>query len=230
MTGNAHPDSQPPEDPWVFAELDEDSALTWGDSSDPAPAAELPRFRRSLSMQRTRFTGHLADESIATVDVDHASGRTSLYLNNRHERTADMPTQFTLGSERIEVAASRYGMRRIHLIRADGSHERLDPAAGTPERWRERLSQRHPKISRAIAVGAVSVLVVNLILLAPQVLELLTHLTIWPDRFPSFVSPVDLPGWVNTILTMTAALAATERALTFRHHRILDVETDGLDA
>ncbi|MBU7596243.1 hypothetical protein JGS22_000970 [Streptomyces sp. P38-E01] len=179
-------------------------------------------------MQRTRFTADLADESIATVDIDHASGRASLYRNNRHVRTAEMPTGFTLGSERIEVAVSPYGMRRICLTRADGAQERLDPAPGTPEHWRERLSQRHPKVSRATAVGAVAVLVVNLVLLAPQLLEVVAHLSVRSDRFPPSVSPVSLPVWLNTILTVTAALAATERALTFRHHRIVDIETEGL--
>jgi len=112
-------------------------------------------------LQRTRFTGNLANESVVTVDIDHVSGRAPLYRNNRCERTAEMPTRFTLGSERIEVAVSRYGMRGIHLIRADGTQERLDPAPGTPEQWREGLSQRHPKVSRATAVGAVAVLVVK---------------------------------------------------------------------
>jgi hypothetical protein len=74
------------------------------------------------------------------------------------------------------------------------------------------------------------VLAVNLILLAPQLLEVVTHLQVWADRFGSFASPIDLPAPVNTALTVAAALAGIERALTFRHHRLLDAETDGIDS
>lgn len=194
----------------------------------PEPGAPLPPFRRSLSLQRTRFAIDLSDASTATVDVDHASGRASLYRNDRHVRTGDMPIRFPLGSDGIEVAASRYGMRRIHLIGADGSRRRLDPAPGTPEHWRARLSRRRPGVGRALAVGAVLVLTVNLILLAPQVLELVTRLPLWAEHFTPFDSPVGLSAWANTALTLTAALAGIERALTFRHHRLLDAETDGI--
>ncbi|MGJ9413681.1 hypothetical protein ACHAAC_13330 [Aeromicrobium sp. CF4.19] len=141
-----------------------------------------------------------------------------------------MPVRFPLGSDSIDVVASRYGMQRIHLVGADGSRRRLDPAPGTPEFWRARLSRRHPRISRALSVCAVMVLTINLILLAPQMLELLTHLPLWSDRFQPFRSPVSLPAWTNSVLTVTAGLAGIERALTFRHHRVLDVETDGIEA
>jgi hypothetical protein len=76
----------------------------------------------------------------------------------------------------------------------------------------------------------VLVLVVDLILLAPQLLEVVTHLPVWSDRFAPFVSPISLPTPVNTALTVAAALAGIERALTFRHHRLLDAETDGIDS
>ncbi|MCF2573816.1 hypothetical protein [Brevibacterium sp. UCMA 11754] len=196
----------------------------------PEPGVSLPPFRPSLSLQRTRFAIDLHDASTATVDVDHLSGRASLYRNDKHVQTSDMPIRFPLGSDSIEVAASRYGMQRIRLICADGSQRRLDPAPGTPEHWRAQLSRRHPGFGRALAVGAVIVLTINLIVLAPQLLELVTHLPLWADRFVSFASPVDLPAGVNIALTLTAGLAGIERALTFRHHRLLDVETDGIEA
>ncbi|MFJ8751951.1 hypothetical protein ACIREO_21865 [Streptomyces sp. NPDC102441] len=116
-------------------------------------------------------------------------------------QTSEMPVRFALGTVRIDVAASRYGMRRNHLISADGSERRLDPAPGTPEYWRARLSRRHPDIGRTLAVGAIVVLATNLALFAP------------------FVSPIRLPAWANTALTITTGLAGAERALAFRHHR-----------
>ena len=208
--------------------LDRD-AEAWSTPA-PKPGAPLPPFRPSLSMERTRFATDLSDASTATVDVDHESGRASLYRNDLHVRTCDMPVRFPLGPDSIEVAASRYGMQRIHLISADGSQRRLDPAPGTPEHWRAQLSRRHPGVGRALAVGAAVVLTVNLILLAPQLLELVTHQALWADRFSPFVSPIDLPAWANTVLTVTAGLAGIERALTFRHHRLLDAETDGIES
>ncbi|GAB2474884.1 hypothetical protein GCM10027063_14700 [Promicromonospora xylanilytica] len=197
----------------------------------PEPGASLPPFRPSLLLERTRFAVDLPDASTATatIDVDHISGRASLYRDDHHVQTADMPVRFALGPDVIEVAASRYGMQRIHLVSANGSRRRLDPAPGTPEHWRAQLSRRHPGAGRALAAGAVIVLVINLILVAPQLLEVVTHLPLWADRFTPFVSPVDLPAPANTALTIAAALAGIERALTFRHHRLLDTETDGID-
>lgn len=203
----------------------DDDAGTWS-TPTPAQGAPLPPFRPSLSLERTRFTIQLSDGSTATADVDHLSGRAALYLDGRHVETSDMPVRFPLGPDQLEVAASRYGMQRIHLVGADGSRRRLDPAPGTPEHWRAQLSRRHPGAGRALAVGAVVVLAINLVVLAPQLLELVTHLPIWADRFAPFRSPIELPGWANTTLTLTAALAGIERALTFRHHRLLDAETD----
>ncbi|MGW0250507.1 hypothetical protein ACWDYH_28140 [Nocardia goodfellowii] len=209
-------------------DLDGDSG-GWS-SPAPQPGSPLPPFRPSLSLERTRFAIDLPDASTATVDVDHTAGRASLYRGDRHVQTADMPVRFPLGSDSIEVAASRYGMQRIHLISADGSQRRLDPAPGTPEHWRADLSRRRPRAGRALAAGAVIVLALNLILLAPQLLEVVTHLPLWTDRWTPFVSPIDLPAWANTTLTIAAALAGIERALTFRYHRLLDSETDGIES
>lgn len=119
-------------------------------------------------------------------------------------------------------------MQRIHLISADGSQRRLEPVPGTPEYLRAYLSRKHPTAGRVIAAGAVTVLGINLIVLAPQLLEVLTLLPLWADRFAPFVSPIDLPTWANTALSVTGGVAGIERALTFRHHRLLDAETDGI--
>jgi hypothetical protein len=218
------------EDPYGLDGLDDLGDADEWSTPAPEPGSPLPPFRPSLSLERTRFAVQLPDASTATVDVDHMSGRASLYRDDRHVRTADMPVRFPVGPDGIEVAASRSGMQRIHLVSANGSERRLDPAPGTPEHWRAQLSRQHPGVGRALAVGAVLVLVVDLILLAPQLLEMVTHLPVWADRFAPFVSPISLPTPVNTALTVAAALAGIERALTFRHHRLLDAETDGIDS
>ncbi|MEV5807220.1 hypothetical protein [Streptomyces parvulus] len=209
-----------------FGGLD-DGMGSWS-KTPPAPGAPLPRFRPSLTLERTRFATRLPDASTVTIDVDHLSGQASLYHDDQHVRTADMPVRFACGSARVDVAASRYGMKRIHLVSADGSRRRLDPAPGTPEYWRARLSGRHPDVGRALAVGAVLALVVNLALISPQFLQTVTHVPQWADHFAPFVSPIRLPAWANTALTITAALAGVERALAFRHHRLLDATADGM--
>lgn len=121
----------------------DDDAGAWSTPA-PEPGAPLSPFRRSFSLQRTRFAIELSDGSTATIDVDHMWGRASLYRNDRHVETSDMPVRFPLGSDGIEVAASSYGMQRIHLIGADGSERRLDPVPGTPEHWRAQLARRRP--------------------------------------------------------------------------------------
>ncbi|WFG45157.1 hypothetical protein [Pseudonocardia alni] len=40
-----------------------------------------------------------------------------------------------------------------------------------------------------------------------------------------FTSPVLLPGWLLGTLTVAGVVAAVERALTWRHHRVVDAET-----
>ncbi|MEU6680304.1 hypothetical protein [Streptomyces sp. NPDC046925] len=218
------------EDPaWSFGSfpgLDGDPG-TWSKTS-PAPGAPLPRFRPSLTLERTRFTARLPDTSTVTVDVDHVAGLASLYRGARHVQTAEMPVRFACGADRIDVAASRYGMERIHLVGADGSRRRLDPAPGTPEYWRARLSRRHPGLGRALAVAAIVVPLANLTLIAPRLLATITQVPWWADHFAPFVSPIHPPAWANTALTITAGLAGVERALTFRHHRLLDAATDGM--
>ncbi|GAA3852366.1 hypothetical protein [Streptomyces sedi] len=218
-----------PRDPWSsgLGDLDGGAEARWPPA--PPPGAPLPPFRPSLLLRRTRFAIDLPEASTATVDVDHSAGLASLYRDDRHVQTAEMPVEFQLERGRIDVAASRFGMERISLVAADGSQRQLVPAPGTPEHWRAQLSRRRPGMGRALAAAAVLVLVVNLMVLAPQLLDLLTHQSIWTGRFPSFDSPLALPAWANTALAVLGALAGVERALSLRNHWLLDVETAGMD-
>lgn len=195
----------------------------------PARGSPLPTFRPSPLLQRTRFAIDLDDASTATIDIDHTLGRASFFLDDRLVQTSDMPVHFSVGSDSIDVVAGKYGMQRIHLVRADGRETLLYPAPGTPEHWRARLGRRHPRVARVLAVSAVVVLTTDLFLLAPQLLQLITHMPVWADHFASFTSPINLSAELNTALTVTAGLAGVERALTFRNHRLLDIETDGID-
>src|SRR5699024_5206161 len=85
--------------------------------------------------------------------------------------------------------------------------------------------RRHPGASRVIGLIAVVILLVGLVLMVPQAAELLTSIDAVAERVGSFTSPIQLPSWLNTSLLVAGALAATERALTLRNHRLIDADS-----
>lgn len=207
-----------------------DGGLSGEDWNRPhrGSGAPLPAFRPSPLLARTRFE-HRAESTVLTVDVDHDEQRAALYRDGVEVASGEMPVRFAVDVGRVEVSAGLYGMQRIHLVR-NGGEQRLEPAAGTPERRRAQLAERHPGVSRAIATGAVAVLLVSLALFVPQLLDLVTHHEDWPFSRLVVDSPFALPAWLNTTITVLGAVAATERALTFRRHRVIDLETGWLDS
>ncbi|MFE8910507.1 hypothetical protein [Streptomyces globisporus] len=124
-------------------------------------------------------------------------GLASLYRDDRQVQTGEMPARFPGGAVRVDVAANRYGIERIHLAGADG-RRCLDPAPESRECRRVRLSRRHPSLGCGPAVGATVVLLIDLTLIAPRLLETVTHLPQWADLFAPFTSPIHLPAWANT--------------------------------
>jgi hypothetical protein len=148
-----------------------------------------------------------------------------LYRDGQRTGTAEMPATFTVPGGRIEVDAGFYGVTRVHLVTPDGRERRLAPAPGTLEYRRAVLTRDHPRLSRGIAVTAVVILLVNLVLAVPEGLELLTSAPQVAERFGTFTSPVDLPGWLGWTLTAAGVVAAVERAVTWRHNRVVDAET-----
>lgn len=189
----------------------------------PGDGRALRSFRRTSVLTRTRFELR-PDATLFTVDVDQSEETADLYRDRVQVATSALPARFPVDGGVIEVSASLYGMRRVHLVRPDGSEQRLEPARGTLEHGRAVLGRRHPGVSRTLAAAAVTVLVVDLVLFAPQALEFVSHLDLWPDILPVFDSPISLPAWANIALTVAGVLAGTERALTFRHNRLLDAE------
>ncbi|MEQ3553872.1 hypothetical protein WIS52_25635 [Pseudonocardia nematodicida] len=160
-----------------------------------------------------------------TVEVDVSGDwEARLYRDGHRAAAAELPAALPVPGGRIEVDAGLYGVTRVHLVTADGEH-RLAPVPGTLEHRRARLAHRRPGVSRAIAATAVVILAVNLVLAAPQALEILTSLPRVAEHVGTFVSPVTLPAWLNTTLLVAGALAAVERVLTWRRNRVLDAET-----
>ncbi|WP_226367821.1 hypothetical protein [Pseudonocardia sp. ICBG162] len=151
--------------------------------------------------------------------------RARLYRDGQRTSTAEMPATFTVPGGRIEVDAGLYGVTRVHLVTPDGRERRLAPAPGTLEHRRAVLTRDHPRLSRGIAATAVMILLVNLVLAAPVWLEMVSSIPEVADRFGTFTSPVILPGWLLGTLTVAGVVAAMERAVTWRHNRIVDAET-----
>lgn len=151
--------------------------------------------------------------------------RARLHRDGQCTSTAEMPATFTVPGGRIEVDAGLYGVTRVHLVTPHGRERRLAPAPGTLEYRRAALTRDHPRTSRAIAVTAVLILLVNLVLAAPVWLEMVTSIPEVADRVGMFTSPVLLSGWLLGTLTVAGVVAAVERALTWRHHRVVDAET-----
>lgn len=163
-----------------------------------------------------------------TVEVDTAGEDTvQLYADGSLVSTTDLPASIPVTGGHIEVAASLYGVTRVHLVLdgETGVGRRLAPARGTIEDLRRRLDRNHPRISRAIGWVAIAILVVNLVLAVPFALEIATGVPAIEERFGTFVSPIGLPVWINTALVVAGICAAVERAITLRHNKILDLET-----
>ncbi|MGO1543912.1 MAG: hypothetical protein ACTHXA_06175 [Gulosibacter sp.] len=200
----------------------------------PGDGSALKPVRGWDALWRSQFAIRLMepDESGSelprtyAVDVNFFDWETSaaLYRDGRQHLRATLPVRFPVYNGEIDVADSTFGMRRVHLIR--GKQERqLVPTPGTAEHWRAQFGRNHPILSRTIGILAVVVLLIGLAVLAPQILEWITSIEMIADRFGRFESPIQLPPWLATCLTVAGLLAAFERALTLRSHWLIDADT-----
>ncbi|MFB9659786.1 hypothetical protein ACFQS3_08460 [Glycomyces mayteni] len=197
------------------------------DPDAPAASRRLRPVRRLDVLHRSLHEIDLGDGPVRyAVEVDTGRDWTAvLYADGAFVAEADLPARFPVPGGVIEADHGLYGVSRMHFVGADGGERRLAPARGTLEDLRGRFGRRHPRASRAIGAAAVAVLLVNLVLAAPQALELVSEVPRIAERFGTFESPVDLPWWLNASLYAAGAAAATERVLTFRRNRIVDFET-----
>ncbi|MFC7375364.1 hypothetical protein ACFQRD_08845 [Brachybacterium sp. GCM10030268] len=149
-----------------------------------------------------------------------------LYRDGRQIQIANPPVAFDVPGGVIEVATSMYGLTRMHHVPEDGTRSQpLRPHPRSMEGLRARLDRRHPRASAAIGMVAIVILLIGLVTMAPQLAELITSVDVVADRVGTFTSPISLPAWANTTLLVAGALAATERALTLRHHWLIDADT-----
>lgn len=198
---------------------------------EPGDGRRLRRYRPWHLLWRSRFLLDAVDaageDHVYVVDVDFAGfdNRAELYRNGLQVSVAKMPATFPVPGGVVEVAATVYGMKRVHLVPDTGPERQLRPARGTAEHWRARLDHRHPRLGRALAVAAIVVLLVGLGLGLPQAAARISEISVIAERFGTFTSPISLPGWANTTLLIAGVAAATERALTLRNHWLIDADT-----
>ncbi|AOS64557.1 hypothetical protein [Actinoalloteichus hymeniacidonis] len=166
-----------------------------------------------------------------TVDIDmgqeDGGWDAELYLDGIWQAKREMPAEFAIPGGRIEVNAGMYGVTRVHLVRDSGVEQRMKPARGTAEDLRFRLQRRNPTVSRWIGGAAIVVLLVNLVLVVPRAIELITSVPRIAELVGTFESPIVLPDWLSVGLLVAGILAAVERTLTLRHNAIIDAETNG---
>ncbi|MBY6414837.1 hypothetical protein HQ346_24985 [Rhodococcus sp. BP-252] len=200
-------------------------------NEQPTPAKRLSPFRPWQVLNRYLYTLERPSSAgvpiLYTVEVDSLSedDTVQLYENGYLATTNDLPASIEIDGGTIEVAVSLYGVTRVDFVSDDGTGRRLAPVPGTLEYRRRRFDRRHPRLSRAIGWAAIAILVVNLVLAASFALEIATKVPMVAEQFGTFVSPIQLPAWANTTLVVAGILAATERVLTLRHNKILDLET-----
>ena len=197
----------------------------------PGDGSPLKRFRWWEGLFASRYETDHVDESGSfrtwTVDAEFlVDNKARLYRDGVQHAVSTMPAAFPVPGGTIEVEATVSGMKRVHLVTDAGEEKRLNPVPGTAEHWRATLDQRHPTLSRWMGRLAVVVLLAGLVVVLPQALEQITHWDLIAERLEStFTSPISLPAWANTALTVAGALAAIERALTVRNHWLIDLDT-----
>lgn len=199
---------------------DSDAQVRPGDGSELRPVSGLQWLWRGQF--ETEHEGHRY-----AVDVDYfdPAERSVLYRDGRQLAVGDNPARFDLdqaGAARIETDMGTYGMKRVHLVTPQGSTQ-LRPAPGTGEAWRADLARERPGLSRALAVLSALVLMLSLGIEIPQLLELMAGADWWAaitDWRPT--APVTLSPPANTALSVAGVAAGLERALSLRHHWLLD--------
>lgn len=192
----------------------------------------LKRYRSWHALWRTRFFHDHTDagtphEYAVDVDLLALEPEAVLYLDGRHQAKSELPAMLPVPGGTIEVATQLMGLKRMHFVPDEGrgAERVLRPHPKTAEARRARFGRRHPTANRLIAGSAIAILLLSLVVVVPQLAEWLTQIPPVQDRVGTFESPIDLPGWLTTTITVAGFVAAFERALTLRNHWLIDADT-----
>lgn len=192
----------------------------------PGDGRPLPRLRWWQLLSRSLFTLDVplpgGGVSVYAVDVrqlgDGSDGevRARLYRDGALHLVSRVPARFPVPGGEIEVAAGNFGMKRCHLVAADGSERQLVPHPRSAEGRRARFEATHPRLSRVVGVLSTLAVLVGLCLALPEIIEPISQIPPIADSVGSFESPVDLPLWLTVALGAAAVLGSVERALRLR--------------
>lgn len=201
----------------------------------PGDGSPITRYRRWHALTRSLFflkvAGADGTSQTYAVDVDFFDfdHKAVLFRDGLQAATAEMPAAFEVPGGLIEVDASMYGLKYIRMVTPTGEERPLAAHQHSGEAMRARFGRRFPRVSRAIGIAAVIILLGSLAVAAPQIMAFATQFDVISDRIGTFTSPFTLPVEVNTAIGIAAFLAAVERALTLRSHWLIDFETWWLD-
>lgn len=162
-------------------------------------------------------TRHAGTDYAIAVDYFDLGEKVHLYETERRVATMSSPARFDVPGGRIEATFSLYGLKRAHLVTDAGDEHAMTPAPGTGERWRQGLHDERPGLSRFLSVVSWTVLVLGLALSLPDWAG-----GILPRLGVDFVSPINLPDGVSSVISILTIAAGIERALMLRHHWLLD--------
>ncbi|GAB2667697.1 hypothetical protein GCM10027271_29190 [Saccharopolyspora gloriosae] len=212
----------------MFEQWRRDRALRRVKSGDGRPLKPFRWWQQfSRALLHLTLDHHDGHRTVYTVEVRHMGDsngevKAHLFRDGRHHAVSKVPAAFPVDGGTIEVATSQVGLKRCHYVTASGTEHQLTPDPKSAEGRRARLERNHPVVSGAVGFVSVVLLVIGVILLAIQIAEPISRIPPIAANIGIFESPLHLPLWLNTALTIGAALASTERALRMRYHWLLD--------
>lgn len=201
----------------------------------PGDGHPLKPFRSWHGLTRSLFYAPLETPEGATktyaVNVNYFDweDKADLYLDGVHHAQAHLPAEFPVEGGTIEVAATTYGLKRMHFVDENGQARVLKPDPASAEGLRARFAQRAPGLSRLIGILAVVILLILLPFGLLHLAEIITHTQFAQQYIDPFTSPIRLPDWATTPALVLSLLAALERALTLRNHWLIDLDTGWFD-
>ena len=201
----------------------------------PGDGHALKPFRIWQGLARSLFYAPLetgdGNTTLYAVNVNYFDWEDTadLYLNGVHHAQSKLPAQFPVEGGSIEVAATMYGLKRMHYVNDAGKARVLKPDPVSAEGLRARLAQRAPVLSKLIGFLAVVILLVLLPFGLMQLAEIVTQTEFAQQYVDPFTAPIRLPDWANGPALILSILAVTERALTLRNHWLIDLETGWFD-
>lgn len=197
----------------------------------PGDGRPLKPFRWWQMVRRSVLSTTLPVDGrpvVHTVEVKHGGDahdgvvRARLYLDGRLRLESALPARFPVAGGHIEVRRSEAGMRRCHFVGDDGTVQRLVPDPRSAEGRRMRFAREHPAASALIGAVSVLMLLIGVGLNLLQIAEPISRIPPIATTVGIFVSPVQLPLWLNLTLGLGAAVGAVERAMRMRYHWLLD--------